>query len=83
MRFKPESDHGGNAGLGHARALLEPIKAKYGKLGVTYADIYVFAGCVALEAMGGPSLPFRPGTKQLSRGRGHGPVVCAWRGEAL
>jgi hypothetical protein len=28
MRFKPESDHGGNAGLGHARALLEPIKAK-------------------------------------------------------
>lgn len=67
MRFSPEADHGGNAGLGHARALLEPIKAKYGKFGVTYADIYVFAGCVAIEAMGGPSLPFRAGRSDATK----------------
>jgi len=59
MRFKPESDHGGNAGLGNARALLEPLKKEFP--GVTYADLYIFAGCVAIEAMGGPTLPFRPG----------------------
>ena len=29
MRFPPEADHGGNAGLGIARNLLEPIKAKH------------------------------------------------------
>jgi cytochrome c peroxidase len=29
MRYAPESDWGANAGLGLARAFLEPIKAKY------------------------------------------------------
>lgn len=29
MRFSPEADHGGNAGLGLARDLLEPVKAKH------------------------------------------------------
>jgi len=59
MRFKPEADHGGNAGLGHARGLLEPLKKEFPS--VTYADLYIFAGCVAIEAMGGPQLAFRPG----------------------
>jgi len=59
MRFEPEASHGGNAGLGHARALLEPLKKEFPD--VTYADLYIFAGCVAIEAMGGPDLAFRPG----------------------
>ena len=59
MRFKPESDHGGNAGLGIARALLEPIKAKHPD--ITYADLYILAGVVAVEEMGGPLVPFRYG----------------------
>ncbi len=42
MRFKPESDHGGNAGLQHARALLEPIKRKHPNL--SYADLYILSG---------------------------------------
>lgn len=29
MRFKPECDHGANAGLAVARQVLEPLKAKY------------------------------------------------------
>lgn len=59
MRFSPESDHGANAGLGHARALLEPIKKQFPS--VSYADLYIFAGKVAIEEMGGPQIPFRSG----------------------
>merc|ERR1719198_936322 len=59
MRFKPEASHGGNAGLGNARDLLEPIKAKYP--GITYADLYIYAGKVAIEHMGGPEIAFQVG----------------------
>merc|ERR1712051_651252 len=58
MRFKPECDHGGNAGLGIARNLLEPIKAKHPN--VTYADLYILAGVVAIEEMGGPKVRTEP-----------------------
>jgi len=59
MRFKPESDHGGNAGLQHARALLEPIKKKYPSL--SYADLYILSGVVAIEDMAGPTIGFKTG----------------------
>jgi len=59
MRFSPEKDYGGNAGLHIARDLLEPVKAKYP--GITYADLYTLAGVVAIEEMGGPTIPWTPG----------------------
>ena len=59
MRFKPECNHGGNAGLGIARDLLEPIKVKHPN--ITYADLYILAGIVAVEEMGGPKVGFRYG----------------------
>jgi len=59
MRFKPECDHGGNAGLGIARDLLEPIKAKHPN--ISYADLYILAGVVAVEEMGGPKVTFNYG----------------------
>ena len=59
MRFKPECDHGGNAGLGIARKLLEPIKAKHPE--ISYADLYILAGVVAVEEMGGPKVGFKYG----------------------
>jgi len=59
MRFHPEASHGANAGLGVARALLEPIKKAYPE--ISYADLWTFAGCVAIEEMGGPKIPWRPG----------------------
>ena len=59
MRFKPECDHGGNAGLGIARDLLEPIKKKYPE--ISYADLYILAGVVAVEEMAGPKVTFRWG----------------------
>lgn len=59
MRFGPEAKDGANAGLDQARALLEPIKAKHP--GISYADLYTYAGAVAIEHMGGPHVPFRFG----------------------
>eukprot|EP00611_Tribonema_gayanum_P000437 TRINITY_DN102_c0_g1_i1.p1 TRINITY_DN102_c0_g1~~TRINITY_DN102_c0_g1_i1.p1 ORF type:complete len:333 (+),score=73.64 TRINITY_DN102_c0_g1_i1:638-1636(+) len=59
MRFEPEKSWGANAGLGPARAALEPIKAKYP--GISYADLWTLAGSVAIEEMGGPAIKWRPG----------------------
>jgi catalase (peroxidase I) len=38
-------------------ATLEPIKTKYAD-SLTYADLIVLAGYAAIEAAGGPELPF-------------------------
>ncbi|KAJ3363752.1 cytochrome c peroxidase [Allomyces arbusculus] len=59
MRFKPEATDGANAGLEHARAFLEPIKAKHPW--ISYADLWTLAGVTAVEAMGGPKVPWTPG----------------------
>ncbi|KAJ3190963.1 cytochrome c peroxidase [Irineochytrium annulatum] len=59
MRFKPESSDGANNGLDQARAFLEPIKKKHPW--ITYADLWTLAGVTAIEAMGGPTTPWRPG----------------------
>lgn len=64
MRFSPEADHGGNAGLGWARNMLEPVKAKYPNM--SYADLYIFAGKVAIESMGGPEIGFKSGRTDVS-----------------
>ena len=59
MRFAPESEHGANAGLDKARFQLSQLMYKYPT--VSTADLWAFAGCVAIESMGGPKIPFRPG----------------------
>eukprot|EP00824_Muranothrix_gubernata_P002992 TRINITY_DN13675_c0_g1_i1.p1 TRINITY_DN13675_c0_g1~~TRINITY_DN13675_c0_g1_i1.p1 ORF type:complete len:366 (+),score=76.71 TRINITY_DN13675_c0_g1_i1:73-1098(+) len=59
MRFNPEAHDGANAGLDVARHRLEPIKRKYP--GITYADLWTLAACVAIEFMGGPVVPWQPG----------------------
>jgi len=59
MRFSPEKDYGGNAGLDLARNLLESVKAKHP--GISYADLYTLAGVVAVEEMGGPTVEWRSG----------------------
>ena len=59
MRFAPESDHGANAGLKHARDFLEPIKAKFPW--ITYSDLWTLAGSAAIQELGGPQIPWRPG----------------------
>ncbi|KAJ5681956.1 uncharacterized protein N7477_001896 [Penicillium maclennaniae] len=59
MRFAPESDHGANAGLKHARDFLEPVKAKFPW--ITYSDLWTLAGSAAIQELGGPVIPWRPG----------------------
>jgi len=64
MRYDPESAHGANAGLAVARERLEKVKAKYP--GLSYADLWTLAGCVAVESMGGPKIPWRPGRSDFA-----------------
>ncbi|KAL4451356.1 hypothetical protein ABPG77_009428 [Micractinium sp. CCAP 211/92] len=62
MRFEPESNWGANAGLAVARDLLEPVKQKYPWI----SDLWTLAGAVAIEAMGGPAIPWRPGRSDFA-----------------
>lgn len=59
MRFSPEAGHGANAGLNHARDFLEPVKAKFPW--ISYSDLWTLAGACAVQELGGPTIPWRPG----------------------
>jgi cytochrome c peroxidase len=67
MRFAPESDWGANAGLGIARGLLEKVKQKHPE--ISYSDLWIYAGYVALESMGGPTIPMRLGRVDYPDGK--------------
>jgi cytochrome c peroxidase len=62
MRFAPECNWGANAGLKVAREFLEPIKKKYN---MSYADVWTLAGVVAIELMGGPTILWKAGRKDV------------------
>lgn len=59
MRFLPEITDEGNNGLDKARAILEPIKLKFPR--ISYADLWTFAGKLAIEYMGGPKIVWKQG----------------------
>mmetsp|Transcript_16963 Transcript_16963/g.19270 ORF Transcript_16963/g.19270 Transcript_16963/m.19270 type:complete len:508 (-) Transcript_16963:69-1592(-) len=59
MRHSPEKDDPENAGLDHARQILEPIKKKHA--GLSFSDLWILAAYVALEVTGGPVIEFSPG----------------------
>lgn len=67
MRFEPESAWGANAGLSAARDRLEPVKKQFPW--ISYADLWTLAGAVAIEAMGGPEIKWRPGRADHEEGK--------------
>lgn len=65
MRFDAEANDPENAGLEKAKILLAPIHSKFPWL--SFADLWILAGYVAIEAAGGPRIRFAHGRQDFTK----------------
>ena len=73
IRFQPEINHGANAGLNSAIALLAPLKDKYQT--ISWSDVIQMASAIAIEHAGGPKIAMKYGRVDVQT-----PEECAREG---